>query len=617
MSRVPRWLLGVAVATTALLLVGASVRAASAPIPGSTVLLIEEDSYQKGAVLGGSVSFRWGLVNQGPALVTIAVNGSVSAPGFALRIEPPSAPLARDQYIEVFANVTLPSTGGAQAASVSITFTVITGPNRFSATRVAEVTAKPSVGVTTLALAFATVGFVIFIGFVAVLAFQRTKIPDILILIALGLLLGPLTEHLLGISLVPRDFLLAATPYFAALALMFILFDGGLNLRLNEVVRRIGISSAHTLGIFLLTVASVSAVCIGLLGYPPAIGLLLGTALGGTSSAVVIGIVRSMRVDPDTKIILTLESVITDVLCVIGALAIIEYLRVPGASPSTAFVSLAQAFSVAIVASALFGLLWLRLLKHLEGVPFSFMITIAALFVLFAVVEFLGGSGAMAAFVFGLVLGNHDTIASHLRFRMRFTLDEKFKQFHSELSFLVRTFFFVFLGLVFSLDVGGSWDVSTTIPGLAALSGTYQLFLLGVGAIFAGIVLVRYAVVFGESWFRPRPLGERRAMVSLMGRGLAAAVLASLPFTISAFTDPADPSYAGYHALMAPFERQFHDLAFFVILLSVVATTLGVAFAERGVDFERMLRDLRRRAGPGAPAEVSEALPRPSDPEDP
>ncbi|HKZ23864.1 MAG TPA: hypothetical protein VJ224_05615, partial [Thermoplasmata archaeon] len=67
----------------------------------------------------------------------------------------------------------------------------------------------------------------------------------------------------------------------------------------------------------------------------------------------------------------------------------------------------------------------------------------------------------------------------------------------------------------------------------------------------------------------------------VMGRGLAAAVLASLPFAIPAFTDPANPDYGLYHNTMAPYETQFLTIAFLVILLTVITTSAGVVSIER------------------------------------
>ena len=68
-----------------------------------------------------------------------------------------------------------------------------------------------------------------------------------------------------------------------------------------------------------------------------------------------------------------------------------------------------------MVAGAVFGIFWLRVLKMFQGKPYSFMITIAALMVVYSIVEYVGGSGPMSALIFGLVLSNKDEFARNWR----------------------------------------------------------------------------------------------------------------------------------------------------------------------------------------------------------
>lgn len=441
--------------------------------------------------------------------------------------------------------------------------------------------AAGSVGVLT---AFLAVGGIIAIGFAAGIIFDRTRVPDLLILIFLGVLLGPVASTFFGISLVPSTVLQFATPYFTAVALMIILFDGGLNLRIAGIAKYLGVAGLQTGLAFVATVFVIAFVTVAVLGYPWPVGLLLGAILGGTSSAVVIGVVRPLRATEETKVVLTLESVLTDVLCVVTVLALIELLRGgPSASVLPVFTSLGRSFLVAIAVGSAFGFGWFLLLRRLEGKPFAYMLTIAILFVVYATGELAGGSGAMASFTFGLILGNHKALQRRLSLKPRSVVDERIRQFHGEIAFVVRTFFFVFLGLVFSFQFTGSWYVSTQAPFLDQLNGTFWLFLLGILMVFAGIVAVRVLVARVTARVHQKGPAERRLLWSVMGRGLAAAVLASLPFTIPAFLSPSAPGDVYYASILAPYETQFLNAAFFVILLTVVATTAGVVSSERAL----------------------------------
>jgi cell volume regulation protein A len=571
-----------AAALTLALFLLPSARAAVNPIPGTPVSVIDLGSTSKTVGFGVTTNLTWAVFNTGPPAYSMNVTANTSSPDILLSVFPSSFTIARDAALEVVVNVTTPPNGNPRTVVINVTFTTL-APVVSNRSLEATIVLVAEPGSPDVLTAFVAIGAIIAIGFTATLIFERTRVPDLLILIFLGVLLGPIALEYFGISFVPAGVLELATPYFTAIALMIILFDGGLNLPIVQVVRRIGAIGLQTGASFTLTLFAIGFVTSWVLGWPLLVGFLLGAILAGTSSAVVIGLVRALKVSEETKVILTLESVLTDVLCVVTVIAIIELLRGgEGASVTIVFAELSQAFAVATAFGLFFGVGWLVLLRRIERKPFAYMLTIAILFILYGFSEASGGSGAMAAFVFGLVLGNHVEFAKRMNMQARFVVDDRIKQFHSELSFVIRTFFFVFLGLSFAFRFGGAWTVSTSLPLLSAYNGTFTLFFAGVFAVFLTIVVVRVitaritAAVVGAS------PGERRVMWSIMGRGLAAAVLAALPFTIAPYTSPTSPGDVYYQGLLAPYHAQFLNIAFYVILFTVGATTLGVATFGRG-----------------------------------
>src|SRR3989304_7565758 len=100
----------------------------------------------------------------------------------------------------------------------------------------------------------------------------------------------------------------------------------------------------------------------------------------------------------------------------------------------------------------------------------------------------------MAALMFGLLLGNHPQIAETLGKRRRLAgvtkvwnplfVNDSFKQFHSEITFAVRTFFFVFLGFSFSLPFAVEWAVRSPLPGFSLLNNTFWLPLVALVLVF-------------------------------------------------------------------------------------------------------------------------------------
>ena len=111
--------------------------------------------------------------------------------------------------------------------------------------------------------------------------------------------------------------------------------------------------------------------------------------------------------------------------------------------------------------------------------PLSYMLTLGMVCLLYFAVEELGGSPAIAILIFGLILANMQSIAGRFgpRFRDLFGIDVREEQFvlgqfvvniTAELSFLVRTFFFVYLGLL--LDFSAlSWSMAAWTAAMFGL----------------------------------------------------------------------------------------------------------------------------------------------------
>jgi cell volume regulation protein A len=131
-------------------------------------------------------------------------------------------------------------------------------------------------------LAFVVAGTVIILGYLGEEFFKRTSIPEPILLLLFGVLLGPV------FNVFSHEQLISITPYFAALALIIILFDGGLNMKLREAVQNS--PRALVLGVsgFIINVLVTALLCKYVLGWRLLNGLLLGSIVGGSSSIIVI-----------------------------------------------------------------------------------------------------------------------------------------------------------------------------------------------------------------------------------------------------------------------------------------------------------------------------------------
>src|SRR5271169_3875798 len=81
------------------------------------------------------------------------------------------------------------------------------------------------------ALILGLVGALLILAFVANRVFRLTRIPDVVVLMALGVLLGP------GLGLFNLASLSKATNLLGTLAIILVLFEGGLELDLRDTLR--------------------------------------------------------------------------------------------------------------------------------------------------------------------------------------------------------------------------------------------------------------------------------------------------------------------------------------------------------------------------------------------
>ena len=82
-------------------------------------------------------------------------------------------------------------------------------------------------------------GVVIFLGVAGEAFFKKTGIPDVAFLMILGVIIGPV------FGIIQPEAVIQVVPYFAALALIIIMFDGGLKSRYQTCYQRQHIFQSH------------------------------------------------------------------------------------------------------------------------------------------------------------------------------------------------------------------------------------------------------------------------------------------------------------------------------------------------------------------------------------
>ena len=134
----------------------------------------------------------------------------------------------------------------------------------------------------------------------------------------LGLIIG----SVLGI--IQPEVVVEVVPYFAAIALIIMMFDGGLNMDIRHVAKTAHFSLLLALLSFVMSVIIVMLFAHYGLGWEWLDSILLGSMVGGSSSVIVFGLVRNFRVSEETRSMLSFESAITDILAIIIAFILFE-----------------------------------------------------------------------------------------------------------------------------------------------------------------------------------------------------------------------------------------------------------------------------------------------------
>jgi cell volume regulation protein A len=230
--------------------------------------------------------------------------------------------------------------------------------------------------------------------------------------------------------------------------------------------------------------------------------LLLGGAFGCTSSTMLIPVLQQLEIKGPVTVILILEAALGDIVSVISVGSLLEMPQ-GDALVTGVITGLVVQIGVAIILAVIAGLLWSRLRSWLATDRFISVLNIGGILVVYTLVSTAGGSGLLAVLVFGLTLANvsnepNDETQEH---------EQGVIIFHSDLSFLVRSFFFVLLGASVEF-IGRPYAIATIL-------------------IISGLVITRVFSVYTSSWaLQKLARSERELIFWLFPRGLVNAVLA-------------------------------------------------------------------------------------------
>jgi len=299
---------------------------------------------------------------------------------------------------------------------------------------------EPSAAIETAKHVLLAFGVILGAGMLAGLLARRLAIPDVVVYLLVGMLLGPGVSGAIDIK---ADS--ALNQIILIFGACYILFDGGASLRV-AVLKQVWITIVviATVGV-IITAGITAAAAYWILGIPLAVAALLGAAIASTDPATLVPVFRQVRIRERVAQTVMSESALNDATGAILTFAVLALATGAEFSVGAALVDLCK--------QALFGLLVGGVLGYLAALfiaheRLAFLAEYAPLVTLMAVIgAYLGAdnlqaSGFMAVFTFGVVLGNKDALGFAMGAREQERLDE----FVLTTALIMRMFIFILLG---------------------------------------------------------------------------------------------------------------------------------------------------------------------------
>lgn len=382
---------------------------------------------------------------------------------------------------------------------------------------------------------------ILLIGLLVSILSAKLKIPDILLLIVVGILIGSVPykgEYLIQF---PMIFLTS----ISILALAIIIFDSTSRLKLREFDTFSTKALKLALVFLAMNLIFLSVLTKYLFNLPIGLGLLFAAVMMGTAPEITLSMMSTAK--QKTIEILKLESIINTPLTVLFPFLLLDLMQKVEFTIISALIDqlgpfLAK-FAAGIGSGMLVGIILFKILKRRISKTYTPLTVIVSALLAYVLAENIGGSGVLAVTTLGLFVGNIYT-------------KHKIREILTFESLLAKSLFilvFVLIGIVIKIPL------------------TRQFFIKS-GILFAAYIVIRYASVALS--FRGKEIGfsfkEKLFMTLNMPKGIAVAVVA---FTLAAYNVPGTAAYV-------PGIKTILDLTLLFMLATIVLSAISMFFAK-------------------------------------
>ncbi|MCR8986893.1 potassium/proton antiporter [Brevibacillus laterosporus] len=235
------------------------------------------------------------------------------------------------------------------------------------------------------------------------------------------------------------------TQLFGILALIIILFDGGMQTKWTDIraVAKPSLSLA-TIGV-VLTTFLIGACAKFILGLSWNEGLLFGAIVGSTDAAAVFAVLGNKNIKKRLTSVLEAESGTNDPMAMFLTIALIEFMQYPEVNVSAMILEFLWEMGLGLVMGYLLGKISTMLIKsiNLDSSGLYPVLSIALAVLAYGATSILGGSGLLAVYVMAVFVGNVEIPYRHSILR-----------FNEAFAWMMQILMFILLGLlVFPSDL--------------------------------------------------------------------------------------------------------------------------------------------------------------------
>ena len=290
---------------------------------------------------------------------------------------------------------------------------------------------------------------IMLLGFVGEIAFRKKRIPDMLLLLLIGIVI-----HYTGI--IPAVYLSIMKDllgFVGTIALIFIVFGGVLKLDLEKFGRSLpkGIAMASADLIFVIGI--LTPLLYFFFKIPLIDSLLLATVLSETSVTFIVPLIARVNLNENVKHTVEVETIMNSIMNIIVVLLILSVMNQQFTITGTAGY-LFGSISESLVLGGVVGIVWLVVLRQ-ALTPHYYIATIAILLALWGVSDYLGASAILTVFLFSVIITNSVPVSKIIKISGSIN-NESLSYFNQEITFFVLTLFYVYIGILVNIfDFGG------------------------------------------------------------------------------------------------------------------------------------------------------------------